>query len=227
MATVTKSSRDEVADLWHGRGRKVSLNDTVSLNVTEELHDLSHPATLLVLKYICQETTTLNVILPSAGHDHAPQAASLRWGMLFSIIGCMPMLRRLHIGGDASFLSGNIPQLLLEQPLWQLEEATFCVGDEVLADLLENCDLATLDKLRITADPYKLLWYSSGKEIAITHLEIWATAETIRASCSRGWIPGLDMSMHIVIGTAMPQLRTLSISHVDYCPMTSLVKDAD
>lgn len=145
--------------------------------------------------------------------------------MLFSIIGCMPMLRRLHIGGDASFLGGNIAQLLREQPLWQLEEATFCVGDQTSAELLEQCELDALDKLRITADPYKLFWYPSGEELAITHLEIWATAETIRASRQRGWVPGLDVSMHVAISTAMPQLRTLSISHVDHCPLLSSVEN--
>ena len=34
------------------------------------------------------------------------------------------------------------------------------------------------------------------------------------------------MFMHAAIGTALPRLHTLSISHVDYCPLLSSAENA-
>lgn len=96
--------------------------------------------------------------------DDAENNIFLNWGMLFSIIDCMPELQRLRMDGDAGYLEGDPARLRLQRQSW-----------EVL-------DLSSLCVLRIKCDPIPLfhqLFYGPARNsLKLKQLEVWCNMDS-------------------------------------------------
>ncbi|KAJ3492924.1 hypothetical protein NLG97_g5056 [Lecanicillium saksenae] len=118
---------------------------------------------LKVIRFLCKKATILYVDVPKQTNG-AEKNISLSWGILFSIMECMPELQKLGMDGGAGYLEGDPAQLQLQRQSWEL------------------LDLSCLRVLRIKCDTmpfFDQLFYGPARNsLKLKQLQVWCNMDS-------------------------------------------------